>query len=183
MNRIKFAASATLLATLSACGGGDDPAPDASASASVIATTAASETAAAATPTPTPTPTPTATPTPTPTQTPTATATPSPTPTLAASNRCRDVETTDWTARLANGTLTVNGKAHLRNGGWRLSIADRGRNAEGLKRQSVELIAERQAQGGLGAGIRPVTFTKANVSGIDRVEVRCGPNRVVLVRL
>ncbi len=180
-----------LATALSACGGDDKPpvatpsesAGSAEPAASEIATaTASAEAAPTASAAPTPSPSPAATVAAAPT--PVATATPTPAATLAAGNRCRDVETTDWTARLSGGTLTVNGRAHLRTGGWNLSLADRGTAGDGGRKRLIELIAQRPAQGaGLAAGIRPVAFTKANAGTVDRVEVRCGPNRILLIRL
>jgi hypothetical protein len=143
------------------------PSATASAAASPAAITAAA-----------PTPTPSATATPTPSSTPTPVAT------LAAGNRCGEVETTDWTASLSGGTLSVSGKAHLRTGGWFLSLADRGTAGEGGRKRLVELVAARQGPGtALTAGIRPVAFTKTGAGTPDRVEVRCGPNRILLIRL
>ena len=193
MNCLKPALPIALTAALalSACGGKDAPATDtpsetvapSAAVSSAPPTEAASvpaSTAASATPTATPVPSAT----PAPTVAPAPSATPSPVATLAAGNRCREVETTDWTASLTGGTLSVSGKAHLRTGGWFLSLADRGTAGEGGRKRLVELIAARQGPGtALAAGIRPVTFTKSGAGTVDRVEVRCGPNRILLIRL
>jgi hypothetical protein len=167
MKRLNLLCGVTLALALAACGG-DDKKP---------------EDPGTAIPTPTVTPTPTPTPTPAPTPSPTAVA-PEPVPTLAPTNKCREIETTDWTARVQGGALKVSAKAHLKSGGWKLTIADRGLTKDLPGKQLLELVAEKPSgPATLPVGIRPIEFSKPAPASINRVEARCGPNRIVLIRL
>jgi hypothetical protein len=162
MKRSVMVCGVTLALALAACGGKDKK----------------PEEPGTATPTPTPTVTPAPAPTPSPT------VAPEPAPTLAPTNKCREIETTDWTAKVQGGVLKVGAKAHLKSGGWKLTIADRGLTKDLPGKQLLELVAEKP--GGpatLPVGIRPIEFSKPAPANINRVEARCGPNRIVLIRL
>jgi len=63
-------------------------------------------------------------------------------------------------------------------------MADRGLTRDRQGKQLLELVAEKPSgPATLPVGIRPIEFTKPAPGNINRVEARCGPNRIVLVRL
>lgn len=183
MNIHRFLVCSALAIGLAACGGDEKPDDPATATLPTgAASTAPADVASTVPPASTPPSPPTAVPPPVPS--PAVTAAPEVQPTLAPSNRCREIETTDWTARVQGGVLKVSAKAHLKSGGWKLTIADRGQTRDLPGKQLLELVAEKP--GGpstLPVGIRPIEFSKPAPANINRVEARCGPNRIVLVRL
>lgn len=170
----------TLAFALAACGGDEKTPAD-------TGSVAPTEAASSATPpvSPSVAETPAVPPTPATEPAPKATvAVPEPLPTLAPGNRCREIETTDWTAKIQGGVLKVSAKAHLKSGGWKLTIADRGQTRDLPGKQLLELVAEKPSgPATLPVGIRPIEFSKPAPANINRVEARCGPNRIVLVRL
>lgn len=163
------------------CNGDKKPDDQGSVTPATDSTSTVADPTPVATPSVVPTPPETASPTPTPTPT---VAIPQPVPTLGPGNRCREVETTDWAVSLREGKISVSGKAHLKTGGWKLAVVERGQTSEAPKKQFFELVA---TKGGgadtAGPGIKPVSGSKTGVSGVNRAEIRCGASRVVLLRL